>query len=333
MSTRERHVSWANLSRSISAGAPQRFVIRGSPELDLLLDSAGSSLGLLLPFPESSPVPLSPLSMVSIARRAVDGNKRLYISTGVRRLYREFYELLMEVADYVQVDGLDATSAFMMALGKWKTLLEEVTPLSAESQLGLLGELWLLVRLLNANGPAAFDSWVGPLGEPHDFRFGGSEIEIKTSSSRRHGHFITSLDQLSPSLNSRLFVLSLLAEPAGQHGGRSVPAAIEFVRQRLNDDPNRLTQFNNILSTAIGYDDQTSQHYNARYHLRSEPFLIEVNDAFPRITRSMIDRELGGLSHRIIECQYFADLEGLGEPLSTASGEGIIPAATDEDLF
>ena len=333
MNARDRHVSWANLLQSISAGTPQRFPLKGSPPLDILLESAGSSLGLVLPFPEASRLPFSPLSVVSISRRTVDGNNQLFISTGVRRLYREFYELLMEIADYVQVDGLDATAAFQTALGKWKRLLEEVTPLSAESQLGLLGELWLLVRLLSANGPAAFDSWTGPLGEPHDFRFAGLEIEVKTTSSRRHGHFITSFDQLSPSFNSRLFVLSLLMKPAGEHGGHSVPTAIELVRQRLGADSNRLTQFNSILSTAIGYDDQTGQHYTTRYDLRSEPVLIEVNDDLPRITRSMIERELRDLSHRIVEGQYFADLEGLGEPLSAESAKGIIPDASGEDLF
>ena len=333
MSPRERHVSWANLSRSISAGTPQRFVLKGPPQLDILLDSAGSSLGLVLPFPEATSIPLSPLSVVALSRRTVDGNQQLYISTGVRRLYREFYELLMQIADYVQVDGLDATSAFMKALGKWKSLLEEVSPLSTESQLGLLGELWLLTRLLNANGSPGFDSWTGPLGEPHDFRFGEFEIEVKTTSSRRHGHFITSLDQLAPSLNARLFVLSLLAEPAGQDRGQSVPTAIELLRQRLINDPNRLAQFNSILATGVGYDDQTSQHYTARYQLRSEPVIIEVNDEFPRITRSMIEKEMGGLSHRIVECQYFADLENLGEPLTHASAKGIVPAPTGEDLF
>ncbi len=333
MNARDRHVSWANLSRSISAGTPQRFVLRGSPQLDVLLDSAGSSLGLLLPFSEASQVPLSPLTVVSISRRTVDGTKQLYISTGVRRLYREFYELLMQIADYVQDDGLDPSAAFAKAVGKWQRLLEEVSPLSIESQLGLLGELWLLVRLLSAKGPVAFDSWIGPLGEPHDFRFAGSEVEIKTTSSRRHSHFITSLDQLTPSSGARLFLLSLLVEPAGQHGGHSVPTAIELVRHRLSGDPNRLAQFNSILSTAVGFDDRTAQHYRTRYTLRSEPLLIEVKDDMPRITRSMIDKELGELSHRIVESQYFADFEGLGVPLSTPSAKEVIPAATGEDLF
>jgi hypothetical protein len=333
MSPRERHVSWANLSRSISAGTPQRFVLKGPPQLDLLLDSSGSSLGLALPFPQETSIPLSPLSLVNISRRTVDGNHLLYISTGVRRLYREFYELLMQIADYVQLDELDATSAFTKALEKWKSLLEEVSPLSTESQLGLLGELWLLVRLLNAKGSLGFDSWTGPLGEPHDFRFGGFEIEVKTTSSRRHGHFFTSLDQLSPSLNARLFVLSLLAEPAGQDGGQTLSTAIALVRQRLSNDPNRLTQFNSILATELGYDDETSQHYTARYQLRSEPVIIEVNDEFPRITRSMIEREMGGLSHRIVECQYFADLENLGNPLGDAAAKEIVPGPVGEDLF
>jgi hypothetical protein len=332
MSPRERHVSWANLSRSIAAGTPQRFVLRGRPQLDILLDSSGSSLGLALPFPQESSIPLSPLSLVNLSRRTVDGNRLLYISTGVRRLYREFYELLMQIADYVQIDGLDATSAFTKALEKWKSLLEEVSPLSTESQLGLLGELWLLVRLLNAKGSPAFDSWTGPLGEPHDFRFGGFEIEVKTTSSRRHGHFFTSLDQLVPSLNAQLFVLSLLVEPAGEERGQTLPTAIELVRQRLDNDPNRLTQFNSILAT-VGYDAETSQHYTARYQLRGDPVIIEVNDQFPRITRSMIEREMGELSHRIVECQYFADLESLGDPLTDAVGKGIVPAPIGEDLF
>jgi hypothetical protein len=329
---RDRYLSWTNLSRAIAAGTPQRFAIDGDPNLDILLESGGSALGLAVPFSEREALPVSTLTALSLTRRLVDAEPRLFIATSQRRLFREFYDLFIEIADCIQLEGLRPIDALQRALGKWRTLLEEVSPLSTEAQIGLIGELWLLARLVAGNSPVALDSWTGPLGEPHDFRTSLAAIEVKASLSRRHVHTVSSLEQLSHEPETRLFVLSLLLEPAGGDGGHSLATAVAALRGLLSPDQTRLDRFDQLLATAIGFNDAMAAHYRLRYKLRSAPRLFEVTEGFPRLTRPMLQTQLGPNSLRIVDAEYIVDFEGL-DYLDVNASEGVVPKSAVGDLL
>jgi hypothetical protein len=104
--------------------------------------------------------------------------------------------------------------------------------LSRDEQLGLVGELWLLLEWLPAVTVAAVDAWRGPLGGRHDWvSSAGLSVEVKTtgSSTGPAVHRVGRLDQLDEPPGGRLYLLSVrvIADASGQH---SLDALLERAR-------------------------------------------------------------------------------------------------------
>ena len=78
----------------------------------------------------------------------------------------------------------EAVSAALMRTWRWHHLLRvgRGTLLSPEEQKGLLGELFVLERLLlpRMDASSAVTAWRGPLGAPKDFEIARVAIEAKT---------------------------------------------------------------------------------------------------------------------------------------------------------
>ena len=107
------------------------------------------------------------------------GRTLLEIATSAASLQRQFYHFAVAVAERVIVEQRQPVDAAGLEFQCFADLLEEKLLLGPERQLGLLGELLFLERLVGTGGVVALDAWLGPMGEPHDFRLQKREFEVE----------------------------------------------------------------------------------------------------------------------------------------------------------
>src|SRR5215211_7883737 len=242
------------------------------------------------------------------------------ISTTSPALYPYFYGFAVSVADRVQDDGLDANEAVTECLARWRDLLRQAALLSPERQLGLTGELWLLDRLVTTRGPAAaLEAWTGPSGEAHDFRFDHLEVEVKATIGEHRVHVVSSDTQLIASPHARLYLLSLQYTAAGSGEGLSLGDRIAALRTRLDSGSTRRA-FEAALRSGFAVAPEDLPLYTRRLKLRTAPYLVAVDDDFPRIDLSRLVDFID--IARVSDVRYRVNVEGLGFEVGT-------PAFTD----
>ena len=210
------------------------------------------------------------------------------------------------------------------SLAHWRALLQTSALLSDERQLGLAGELWLLERLLRDLGPAGLDAWVGPGSQCHDFRLGTTEFEVKATFGSRRVHTINGLHQLTPTVDARLYLLSLRFSDGGA-GGETLGETIERIATFIA--PGDRQRFEDKLA-AVGFRAANSEHYSRRRRLADRVRLIPIEDGVPRLTAEA----LGALPTRfassgISDVAYRIDVEGMGLEEGTPEFAAVVPDA------
>jgi hypothetical protein len=189
-------------------------------------------------------------------------------------------------------------------------LLDERPILGTDRQLGLLGELLFLERLMKRIGPAALDAWLGPLGEPHDFRVWINEFEVKTTIAPHRIHTVNGLEQLVASHGCTLYLVSVLLGPAGAEGGFSLADKVSQLSSSFSALPDRKEAFTAALD-ACGLHMADVQHYTRRFALRRPFGVATVDQSFPALSRPLIQRAIGPLATRIEGVHYEVNIEGL----------------------
>lgn len=227
-------------------------------------------------------------------------------------LFHGFYLFAALVTERIEERGDDVLNAIRRAQHVLGQLLIKRALLSQERQVGLIGELYFLHAILRGWGKAGIDAWVGPAGERHDFRFGDSEIEVKTTTSSARKHRVNGADQLEPSPARVLYLLSIQMELAGMDAGHTLPERIAATRMLLSDDVQLVNTYDSYLK-ALGYEGSDAALYAQRYQLRSRPTLVPVDAKFPKITRAELKAALSeSLLPRIADIEYEVDVNGLG---------------------
>jgi hypothetical protein len=297
--------------------------IDGLPLVHVYVGSVGRTIGLRTPLNPGVEVPASPLAQISVSSVMWRGSPHLQVETSSTNLFREFYSFLLALSDRIQLEAAAPLAALQLSLDSWRSLLSSVVVLSEEEQLGLFGELWVLERLLARGAAVALRAWVGPTGAIHDFRIEGTELEIKVTRLESRIHHINGLQQLTPSPNLRLFIVSLQLVDAGAGQGVSLPELIQRIDGRLGDDAHRAL-FTERLSAA-GYAHQDAPHYPIRRRQRSSARLIPVDRECPRITQDLLDNELAALVARISQVAYATNLEALGVDEESGGFQALLP--------
>lgn len=318
-----RHLEWRHFRELIEQGIPAVQPVSGSPEVLVFVDEAGSRIGLRIAVLGEQLVEPSPVAEINVGLVVIGGQKLLEISTRASGLFAEFYALLEELADRMQLRGDTPEAAFRTTLANWKALLRPTERMSDEQRLGMFGELLVLDRVLAVKGAPAIAAWTGPLGEPHDFRIGTQEIEVKTTSSRKRIHLISSLEQLEPSPNRALHLLSIQLEPAGNDAGLALPELVDHVRARLPASSVERQMFETSLLVGWRFSDVHAPLYRERFQLRTPAVLLAVTGDLPRITPALIAQLPG--SNRISDVQYRLAVDGLGYPDGSAEFAAVLP--------
>lgn len=291
----------------VERGRPKALRIPGKTPAVLFVSEHGERMGLRLPLRGVPPSISSPLRQISVKLIGNAAKRSLELSTTTPSLFKEFFLFSIDVVDAVQRNGVAVDEAVQTALRAWTRLLQRAARLSRDDEVGLLGELLLLETLFEGHGKRALDAWTGPRREPHDFRIGASEFEVKTTTTVTRTHMINGWYQLRPSKGMALYLVSIQVEPAGGAEGRALPEVVEALRVRSGA---LRPVFDNLLTRAR-YDDQDAPQYDERFRKRGANLLVPIDESCPRLTPDLVSLPTA-LAARLSDVHYRVNVEGLG---------------------
>ena len=135
--------------------------------------------------------------------------------------HRTFSGLCADVLAELPAGGPADPAVLLAVLERWRRFwTNNRDGLSRDDQLGLVGELWLLLEWLPRLTSRAVTAWQGPLRGRHDFVTEELSVEVKTTGTSTGPvvHPIARLDQLDEPGSGQLYLLSLRAvtDPLGQ---------------------------------------------------------------------------------------------------------------------
>lgn len=320
------HLSWNNFSTSVYVRGERRVHrVSSSPVVDIFGDAIENRTGIWIETDPASTIPdeICQLACIHVGLTTRNGKSFLEVASSSEEIRRQFYMFATSVADCVLTQAISPIDAVVRELACFIELLQVRSLLSLERQIGLLGELLFLRRLIEIHGEAVVEAWVGPLAEPHDFRIGKNEFEVKTTLATRRVHTINGESQLLPSVGRSLYLLSVLLGPAGQGEGVSLSDAVQSVDDRLSGKPAMALKFRQALK-ACGFQDSDRQNYSRKFVLRRPIGLVAIDESVPALTRPRIKAAVGTASDRISDVQYDLDVEGLESLDGTPSFNEII---------
>lgn len=174
----------------------------------------------------------------------------------------------------------------LQVLDKWRDLLGDrlETLLPVESQIGLIGELHVLERLLSQDQSLAMRAWSGPSMARHDFQGSSAAVEVKATISRDnfnvniHGWYQLAQPKVGP-----LFLYVERLERVVEGQGESLS---EVVTRLLDSMAGRAELLGRLKEA--GYDHGDSSAYNAFRYAVLARRCYEVGADFPRLTREAL---------------------------------------------
>ncbi|MGY4505789.1 hypothetical protein ACVWYH_009746 [Bradyrhizobium sp. GM24.11] len=303
---------WSNFQEIyLGTTAPSVIHVLDQPRVEIVAVPAEDRVTLRLWTAEQVVAIGTPRAIT--ARYVSLGQERvLEVSTSVRHLHQPFLNLIFAICDQLLSGSGTAANAVESALADFRQLLAGGDLLSDEQLQGLFGELWTLRELIQVNGARSVDAWTGAKRLTHDFRYGQTELEVKTTASANARHHINGAGQLVPSVGCSLYLVSVLAQPTGPAAGYSVPEVVSSITALLSAARVELGTFQDRLRAA-DYREADAVHYLTRWALRAAPKAIFIDSEFPCITQGKLDRMLGAAySGRISDVGYSLDVSGLG---------------------
>ena len=216
----------------------------------------------------------------------------------------------------------EAVERFLLRTWRWHRLLRGGGDgrLSQEEQKGLIGELYVLERLLlPVIGPSdAVRTWTGPLGAHKDFQVGLIGIEAKTRSPHVPTIRISSAEQLDIAGTTRLFLhVTELSEAPSDSSSVTITDVATGLRDTLaGRDMSAAIQFEERLN-ATGFD--WNDDYSDSPWLIGDVSLFEILEEFPRITPSLFLPGVEDVQYAITlsRCESFrVDMTVLARALS-----------------
>lgn len=194
--------------------------------------------------------------------------------------------------------------AFLGRIRAWQEFMRKgAVPLSAENEVGLVGELTVLEKMLDIGiaPETAIKAWSGPLDGLRDFELGFGAIEVKTTvASAGFVAKIGSLEQLDDTNCKPIFLGAV--KYALTESGQTLPEKLSAIRAKLESDPITLSEFEDRV-LAAGYMPAHSPQYHRRFSLR-DIAILEIGENFPRLMH-------GNVMPGVISARYEINLEPL----------------------
>lgn len=144
--------------------------------------------------------------------------------------------------------------------------------------------------------------------EKHDFNFTDWTFEVKGTRERNLTHTINGIDQLKPSDNKRLGLISFLVSITDNANSIDLPSLIGTISiSILSTRPDLIIRLNDLLAIA-GYSPIFANEYKGFRIEILESTLFEVDNSFPHFTS---DQLKSPLNNRITSIRYDISLVGL----------------------
>lgn len=322
-----RYLSWENFKDTVIQAGDQRVHIASiSPRIEMFSDGEKGRIGIWIELSEADSIlpDLENLEFITVRSIQRHSKKTVEMAVSSSALNRQFYLFSIAVCERIIEDRTPVLDAVNVELQAFADLLTEKNHLGIERQIGLLGELLFLQSLIAQYGRAAVDAWVGPQREPHDFRFGSVEFEVKTTLATQRIHFIHGATQAVAGDGRSLYLVSILFGPPGAGEGFSLPSIVASIRDSLGDDHAARAKFASGLK-ASGLEENQLGLYGRSYTLRRPIATIRVDDSFPAITHDLIAKSLGTMAQRIVGITYEVNVEGLESEEGTAGFSALFP--------
>lgn len=188
----------------------------------------------------------------------------------------------------------DALRKVAIRYKQWRRLMEyrNQAVLSDEKRRGLIGELLYMKSIIEGAKPMteALAGWVGPDGADQDFVYDGLWREIKTTGLSSDQISIHSLEQLG-NRNDVGELHIYRVDPCAPEAeyAFTLRTLIKYFIEKFNGDIGLIEDFTNKLNS-VGYVDmEVYDNYPYKYFGSD---VYDVNESFPRITRSDIRPEI-----------------------------------------
>jgi Putative PD-(D/E)XK family member, (DUF4420) len=313
-----RFPSWQNLERLLASGKPITLRVPGQPAAFLYLCADGCPVRLVVGGANATRALPEVPAAISTSRVLTDQGVALSIGCATAELLPQFNVLLGMVLDETQLGGATPEAALTEAVGAWRRLLAASSRATEPAQAGLFGELLVVEALCRRTGPSGLDAWVGPLGEPHDFRLAVVDLEVKTTLNSRRVHEISSLQQLVPAPGRELYLLSVgLRRAAAAEGGATVWDIVDRVRFQLVGDPLRAGRFERLLAQSGCTTVVDTETVPFLVHL--PPAVLRIDEHAPRLTPAVLQAGLGPLAPRVVAARYSLDVDGFLTPVAASA--------------
>lgn len=215
-----------------------------------------------------------------------------------------YYEIfLVLAADLVEIlisaqNEKDAYQNFANRMEHWRDFLKysKSRSLTYEEEIGLIGELVILEKLLTANSSIeVLSSWKGPLGKSHDFIKPGISFEIKTSPLKKKALVSISSEFQLDGLNLYLGHV-IIDDSLNVSSSRSLPEIIDNLLTLIPDEGVSL--FKGLILSAGYKEDEREKYKNRKYSLSSITF-YDVTESFPKITPSSVNPQLSEIRYKL----------------------------------
>ena len=231
--------------------------------------------------------------VLDVGRSSIEGTSEEWLEGAYIVRYQSAHreQMLGFVADLIErTDRGDVVQSTDTIIEEWTDLWRRLRgPLSVAKRLGLFGELLVLERFVEGQGPGVVEGWLGPGGALHDFSFPHRRVEVKTTGYVDPVLHISSFNQLRP-CNPDLHLVMVRVRPGGS---LTLPGLVEQLRVVLAEDPDALDAFESRLSL-MGYFDIHAAHYRRRYQEASFSALT-IDETVDVLHEGRLDRPVAGL--------------------------------------
>lgn len=223
---------------------------------------------------------------------------------------QEFTEVVKEISHAILEENKQPEDAVNLIVRNWKQFWANQNKklLTEEQQIGLICEIKVLEELCKVNSANALNSWIGPLGQKHDFNFTEWCFEVKGTRQSSHSHTINGIDQLEIPEKKSLGFISFLIINSGSDDAINLQGVIEHITEKkLLDRPDLIIKFNELLASS-GYSPVFKEEYRKYKIDILECILYNVDASFPTLTTSKL---IEPLDTRITSVRYNVSLIGI----------------------
>jgi hypothetical protein len=288
-------------------GLPVVEVEGGSGAFVAIDDLGRPHLLMTLEHDETDAVPSVGIATLDIATRNLEMGGHSVRLLDVTCLFESVAEVfdhfVVAVLEHLEREPTAPTEALAEVLDRWKQfLVPGKAPPGRDKLAAVLGELVVLLDVVQRDPGKRIESWVGPFGGRHDLRRSSTALEVKTTrshTSRRvtiHGE-----DQLEAPEGGTLH-LHLVRLEEVPDGGRSVASVVD---ELLSVGVNAEALFSALSAAGIPITELAATA-EVLFEVR-ERLTIPVDDSTPRITPASF--VAGARPTGVVDIIYTIDLD------------------------